>query len=46
MNDNPGQRRNIPAVPTADPASEPVPTGQDVIGVALSSNDSTLNTQI
>jgi hypothetical protein len=32
MNDHPGRRRNIPADPTAEPASEPVPTGDDVIG--------------
>lgn len=32
MNDNPGRRRNIPADPTSEPASEPVPTGEDVIG--------------
>jgi hypothetical protein len=32
MNDNPGRRRNIPADPTAEPASDPVPTGDDVIG--------------
>ena len=32
MNDNRGRRRNIPADPTSEPASEPVPTGEDVIG--------------
>ena len=32
MNDNPGRRRNIPADPTAEPASDPVPTGDDVLG--------------
>jgi hypothetical protein len=32
MSENPGRRRNIPADPTAEPASEPVPTGEDVIG--------------
>jgi hypothetical protein len=65
MTDHPGRRRNIPADPTAEPASDPVPTGEDVIGrdenrplktprrddepadgVALPSDDSTLNTQI
>ena len=32
MTDTPGRRRNIPGDPTAEPASEPVPTGEDVIG--------------
>jgi hypothetical protein len=32
MNDIPGRRRNIPADPTSEPASDPVPTGEDVIG--------------
>ena len=32
MTENPGRRRNIPADPTAEPASDPVPTGDDVIG--------------
>jgi hypothetical protein len=32
MNDNPGRRRNIPGDPTSEPASDPVPTGDDVIG--------------
>jgi hypothetical protein len=32
MNENPGRRRPIPADPTAEPASEPVPSGDDVIG--------------
>lgn len=32
MTDYPGRRRNIPADPTAEPVSDPVPTGDDVIG--------------
>ena len=32
MNDTPGRRRNIPADPTAEPASDPLPAGDDVIG--------------
>jgi hypothetical protein len=32
MTGNPGRRRNVPADPTAEPASDPVPTGDDVIG--------------
>lgn len=32
MTDTPGRRRNIPADPTAEPASDPVPTGDDVLG--------------
>ena len=32
MSDNPGRRRNIPADPTSESASDPVPTGDDVIG--------------
>ena len=28
----PGRRHNIPGDPTAEPASDPVPTGEDVIG--------------
>ena len=32
MTENPGRRRNIPADPTAEPTSDPVPTGDDVIG--------------
>ena len=31
MNDNSGRRRNVPAGPTAEPVSDPVPTGDDVI---------------
>jgi len=31
MTDNPGRRRNIPGDPTAEPASDPVPTGNDVV---------------
>jgi hypothetical protein len=31
MTDNPGRRRNIPGDPTAEPASDPVPTGDDVV---------------
>jgi hypothetical protein len=32
MSDSTGRRRSIPADPTAEPASDPVPTGDDVIG--------------
>ena len=32
MNEHSGRRRNIPSDPTAEPASDPVPTGDDVIG--------------
>jgi hypothetical protein len=31
MTGNPGRRRNIPGDPTAEPTSDPVPTGDDVI---------------
>ena len=31
MRENPGRRRNIPGDPTAEPASDPVPTGTDVV---------------
>jgi hypothetical protein len=32
MTEHPGRRRNIPGDPTAEPASDPVPTGEDVVG--------------
>jgi hypothetical protein len=32
MTADPGRRRNIPGDPTAEPSSDPVPTGDDVIG--------------
>ena len=32
MNENPGRRRNVPGDPTAEPASDPVPTGEEVVG--------------
>lgn len=32
MTDNAGRRRHIPGDPTAEPSSDPVPTGEDVIG--------------
>ena len=32
MKDTTGRRRNIPGDPTSEPASDPVPTGDDVIG--------------
>jgi hypothetical protein len=31
MTDQPGRRRNPPADPTDEPASDPVPTGEDVV---------------
>ena len=42
MSENPGRRRNIPADPTAEPVSDPVPADD----VVMPSDDSTLNTQI
>jgi hypothetical protein len=31
MTDDPGRRRNPPADPTDEPASDPVPSGDDVV---------------
>ena len=31
MSDNTGRRRNVPADPTAERTSDPLPTGEDVI---------------
>jgi hypothetical protein len=31
MTDTPGRRRNMPSDPTDEPASDPVPTGEDVV---------------
>ncbi len=31
MTDNAGRRRNVPGDPTAEPSSDPVPSGQDVV---------------
>jgi hypothetical protein len=46
MTENPGRRRNIPGDPTAEPASDPVPTGTDVVDRDARRHDGTTSRSV